>query len=75
MGKVERTWYNTPSSAMLPTNGANKHVSLDSAADGDIGDVRMTGVAADGTEDAGDGVKGGGGEMDYDVAEEDDRWN
>ena len=74
MGRVERAWYNVPSSASHPTNGANKQAIAGGEINGDDGDVGMTGVAADGTGDAGDGIKGGG-EVDYDVAEEDDRWN
>lgn len=59
VGKVELTWYNAPS---ISTPTSAKPVNPD-------GDVGMGGANADG--DTGHAVST---EMDYDVAEEDDRW-
>jgi hypothetical protein len=59
VGKLEYTWYNAPSvSAPTSAKPANP--------DGDVG---MGGACADG--DSGHAMPA---EMDYDVAEEDDRW-
>lgn len=59
VGKLELAWYNAPSAAaQIPTKASNP--------DGDVG---MVGANADGNSGHAAPV-----EMDYDVAEEDDRW-
>lgn len=58
VGKLELSWVNTPSQLIRPNN--QKH------ADGDTG---MRDAAADGDNSDKAAV-----EVDYDVAEEDDRW-
>ena len=63
VGKLEFEWIDVP---LPPAKVVKK----------DDGDTGMTGASADGNNgmDKGMGMGGGGAEVDYDVAEEDDRW-
>lgn len=62
VGKLEFNWFNTP---LPPVQNAGKIANGGGDEDVGMGNANMDGDTAD---------KGGTAEVDYDVAEEDDRW-
>lgn len=74
VGKLEYGWYNAPAAANANTSVASVRGGAVNGIDGNEGnDVAMDDNLS--TSNADEHARGVNGDVDYDVAEEDDRWN